>query len=111
MRTADTATSLDRWRRDSREIAEYLGYLGSICSMFSMHTELTQRKVSQEARAVMEFLKSRRYLERSGCLSLLMDVHRDWVRSDPDTSRERVFDSIEREYERYSEALEVEGYL
>ena len=98
----------DRWRRDSREIAEYVRYADSMCSTFSTHAALTGRKVSEKARAVVEFLKRRRYLERSGCLSLLMDVHRDWVRTGLDTARDRIFDSIETELERYFEALSWE---
>ena len=101
----------DRWRRDSREIAEYVRYADSMCSTFSTHAALTGREVSDKARAVVEFLQRRRYMERAGCLSVLMEVHRGWVRTGMDTARDRIFDSIETELERYFEALEAEGYL
>ena len=101
----------ERLRRDRTEIANYVAFEERMAADFALHVELTGRRVSEKARAVLDFLRERRFLERAGCVSLLLETHREWMRSGMDTAKERIFDSVEAGYERYYEVLKEGGYL
>jgi len=93
------------------DIKEYLAHESSTAEAFASYLSLSGRAVSERVSAVLRFLQSERQLDLAGCATLLMETHRELVRSAVETTRERIVESVEERYERYYEVLKKEGYV
>ena len=96
---------------EREEVDRFIARQVSDGEAFVICVRLGGRAVSAESLFMAELLTDMRFFERPGCLRLLVETEREYLKHRPPGWRDRILEEVEGKFCAYYRALEEGGCL